>query len=82
MPNQQPHVSWSDNSANIIGSRRYIQEKLAAYQAWRRGQQATGGSARQPEPGLISRGSANQEPKNTRALTASLRSPESTWADK
>jgi hypothetical protein len=80
--NQQPRVRWSDNSAAVIGSPRNIQEKLAAYQARGWGQQETGRSARQPEPTLSSGGSANQEPRNTRALAPSLRSSRSTWADK
>jgi len=80
--NQQPRIRWSDNSADIVGSWRNIQEKLAAYQARGWGQQETGRSARRPEPALSSRVSANQEPSNTRALTPSLRSSRSTWADK
>jgi len=79
---QQPRVRWSDNSAAVVGSPRNIQERLAAYQARGWGQQETGRSARQPEPALISGGIANQEPRNTRALTSSLRSSRSTWADK
>ena len=80
--NQQPHVRWSDNSASIVGSPRYMQETLAAYRARGWGQQETGRSARQPEPALSSGEIANQEPRNTRALTSNLRSPRSTWADK
>jgi len=80
--NQQPRVRWSDNSASIVGSPRYIQEQLVAYQARGLGQQETGRSARQPEPASSSGEIANQEPRNMRALTPSLRSPRSTWADK
>jgi hypothetical protein len=80
--NQQPRIRWSDNSAAVVGSPRYIQEKLAAYQARRWGQQETGRSARQPEPTLISGVNANQERRNTRARTPSLSSSRSTWADK
>ena len=80
--NQQPRVRWSDNSAAVVGSPRNIQEKLAAYQARGWGQQETGRSARQPEPALSSGVSANQESRNTRALTPSLSCSRSTWADK
>lgn len=80
--NQQPRVRWSDNSAAIVGSSRNIQEKLAAYQARGWGQQEAGRLARQPEPALSSGVSAHQESSNTRALTPSLRSSRSTWADK
>ena len=80
--NQQPRVRWSDNSSAVVGSPRNIQEKLAAYQASGWGQQETGRPARQPESALISEGIANQEPRNTGALTPSLRSSRSTWADK
>ena len=80
--NQQPRVRWSDNSAAVIGSPRNIQEKLAAYQARGWGQQETGRSARQPEPALSSGEIANQEPRNTRVQTPSLRYSKSTWADK
>ena len=79
--NQQPRVRWSDNSGAVVGSPRHIQEKLAAYQARGWGQQETGRSARQPQPALIAAGIANQEPRNTSALTPSLRSSRSTWAD-
>jgi hypothetical protein len=48
--NLQAHVRWSDNSAAVVGSPRYIQDKLAAYRARGWGQQETGRSARQPEP--------------------------------
>jgi hypothetical protein len=80
--NQQPRVRSSDNSAAVVGSPQYIQEKLNAYQARGWGQQETDRSARQPEPALSSGVSANQESSNTRALTPSLRSSRSTWADK
>jgi hypothetical protein len=80
--NQQPRVRWSDNSASVVGSARHIQEKLAAYQARGWGQQETGRSAREFELALGSRGIANQEATNTGALTPSLRSSRSTWADK
>jgi hypothetical protein len=80
--NHQPRIRWSDNSAAVVGSPRYIQEKLAAYQAHRWGQQETGRSARQPEPALSSGVSANQERSNTRAQTSSQSSSRSTWADK
>ena len=80
--NQQPRVRWSDNSASIVGSPRYIQEQLVAYQARGLGQQETGRSARQPEPALSSGVSANQERRNPRAQTPSLSSSRSTWVDK
>lgn len=80
--NQQPPVRWSENSAAVVGSPQNIQEKLAAYQARGWGQQEGGRLARQPEPALSSGVGANQKPSHTRALTPSLRSPRSTWADK
>jgi hypothetical protein len=80
--NQQPPVRWADNSAAVVGSPQYIQEKLAAYQDRGWGQQEKGRSARQPEPVLSSGVSANQESSNTRARTPSLRSSRSTWVDK
>ena len=80
--NQQPRVRWSDNSPAIIGSARYTQEKLAAYQARGWGQQEPGRSVRQPEPSSSSGGFATQEPRQTRTPTPSLSHPRSTWADK
>jgi hypothetical protein len=81
--NQQPRVRWADNSADIVGSPRNIQEKLSAYQARGWGPQETSrSSARSPEPALSSEGIANQEPSYGRAPTPSLRSPRSNWADK
>jgi hypothetical protein len=81
--NQQPGVRWADNSADIVGSPRNIQEKLSAYQARGWGPQETSrSSARPPELSLSSGGIASQEPSNTRAPTPSLRSSRSTWADK
>jgi hypothetical protein len=80
--NQHPRISWSDNSAAIVGSPRNIEEKLAAYQARGWGLQQADRSARQHEPALSSGGIANQEPRNTSALAPSLRSPRSTWVDK
>jgi len=78
--NQQPRVRWSDNSASLVGSPRYIQEKLVAYQAHE--QVETGRSTGPAEPTSSSGGIANQEVGNTRRLTPSLRSPSSTWADR
>jgi hypothetical protein len=81
--NQQPRVRWSDDGAAIVGSPQNIQEKLAAYQARRWAQQDADRLARQPEPVSSSSGGiANQEPRDTRALTPRLRSPRSMWADK
>jgi hypothetical protein len=80
--NQHPRGSWSDNDTGVIGSPRDIQEKLAAYQAGGWGQQETGRSAGPPAPALSAGGPANQEPRNTHALTPGLRSSRSTWADK
>jgi len=76
--NQQPRVRWSDDGAAIVGSPQNLQEKFAAYEARRWGQQAADGSVRQPEPTSSSPGGiANQD-----AMTPRLRSPRSTWADK
>lgn len=80
--NQSPRVRWSDNSPDIIGSAQNIREKLAAYQVYGRGQQATARSERQPEPTLPSAGIADRESRNPRTLTSSMRSPRWTWADK
>jgi len=80
--NQQPRVRWSDNSADVLGSPRNIQKRLAAYQARGWGQQKTGWWAEQREPTVISGGIANQEPRNTGALAPSVRSSGSMWADK
>ena len=80
--NQQPRVRWSDNSASIVGSPRYIQEKLVAQQAGGVRQHEIGRSATQPEPASSSGEIANQESGNMRVLTPRLRSPGSTWADK
>jgi hypothetical protein len=80
--NQQPRVGWADNSAAIVGSPRYVQEKLSGYQARGWGQQVTGPSATQPGPALSFGGSANQELRNTRAQTPNLNSLRSTWVDK
>ena len=80
--NQQPCVRWSDNNAAIVGSPRYIHDKLAAYRARGWGQQETDRSARQPEPALSSEVSANQERRNPRAQTPRLSSSRSTWVDK
>jgi hypothetical protein len=81
--NQKPRVRWADNSADIVGSPRNIQEKLSAYEARGWGpQQTSRSSARLPEPSSSSGGITNQEPSNTHAPTPSLRSPRSTWADK
>jgi hypothetical protein len=78
--NQQLRVRWSDNSPAIVGSPRNTAEKIAAYQAHGCGQ--VDRAVRRPEPALSSGVVANQEPRNTHALTASLRSSRSTWADK
>jgi hypothetical protein len=80
--NLQAHVRWSDNNAAVVGSPRYIQDKLAAYRARGWGQQETGRPARQPEPVWNSGESANQERTNTRVQTPSLNSSRSTWVDK
>jgi len=80
--NQQPRVRWSDNSADIVGSPRYIQEKLVAYQTRGLGQREPGRLARQPDPALTSTGIANREPTTTGAPTPSLSHSRSTWADK
>jgi hypothetical protein len=80
--NQQPRFRWSDNSASVVGSARHIQEKLAAYQVRGWGQQETGRSAGEFELALRSGEITNQEARNAGALTPSLRSFRSTWADK
>ena len=85
--NQQRRVRWSedsapDNGASIVGSPRYIHDKLVAYQAHGLGQRETGRSGRQCEPSLRSGEIANPEQSDTRVQATSLRSSKSTWADK
>jgi len=80
--NQQPRIRWSDNSASLIGSARYIQEKLVAYQTRGVGRQSAGRTAGQSEPASSAGGDAKTDPRQTDEPTPGLRSPRSAWADK
>ena len=80
--NQQPRPRWPDNSADVVGSPRNIQKRLAAYQARGWGLSETGRPARESEPAFISGEMADQETRNSPALAPSLRSSRSMWADK
>lgn len=64
--NQGPHVRWSDNSPDLIGSAQNIQGKRAASY----------------EPALTAGNIAGQGSRNTRTLTSSVRSSRSLWVDK
>lgn len=79
---QPPHVRWSDDRADLIGSPRNLQKTRAAYQVGGLGQRATDQSASQPEPPSISANNASQGSGNISAKTASPRSPRTLWADK
>ena len=80
--NHQPCVGWPDDSSEIVGSPRNIQEKLIAYRARGWGQQETRRPARHPEPEVSSGVSADPEPSHPHELGSTLRSSRSTWADK
>ena len=66
----------------LSGVRETSRRKIAAYQARGWGRQETARSARPPEGTLRPAAIADQEPRNARALTPSLRSSRSTWADR
>lgn len=78
----KPRRGWPGNSPNLVGSARYLQEKLAVYQSGGWTSRTPDRSTRQPESALASRIVGDQEAPKAHTPTSSLRSSSLTCVDK
>jgi hypothetical protein len=76
-----PHVRWSEDRADLIGSPHDIRRRLAAQQAGELSQSGTRRSATQPEAAFSWVEGADADP-TIPAKTTGPRSPRSLWADR
>jgi len=78
---QSPRVRWPDDRADLAGSPRNLQKRLAACQAGSERQQEPSQRTMRPTPTVSSGETANQDGRNIPAETPSPRSSRTLWAD-
>ena len=78
---QSPRVSWPDDRADLAGSPRNLQTRLAGCQPGSLRQQESAQRETQPDSMVSAGGTANQDESTTAAIAPGPRSSRTLWAD-